>query len=612
MGRDHSHDHTAAHVAGFRLTLAAYCGPAAIVAATIAMLVWSWGTWPDVLVDFGRELYVPWRIVSGETLYTDIAYFNGPLSAYFHALLFLIFGVSLRTLVIANILLALLLTWLLYRVLRAIAGALGAAVGCLTFVLLFAYAQVDRTGSYNYVCPYSYEMTHGLLLSMAAIQCVLIFQRRHTAWVATCAGLLVGAVFLTKAEVFLAAFTATSIGVFASILLYERGWTRRARLMGAYLGGLLCFPLGAFLFLAASMPLDKALVGALGPWVHVLNSELTSARYYRLITGRLYLDQNLRIMATWICYYALAAAPALGCAYLLRRRPRLAAYGAAVLAVIYAYVLYSRVSPVLWSYAFRPLPAATAAIVLVSGVTLIRRRRDPQAAAPVVVCLTLAVFALVLLAKIALNTRVSHYGFVLSMPATVLLFVALTVWVPEAINRRGGCGLLFRGAAIGMGLAAAAAHLTVAGANIKTKDTRVGSGGDAFVTDSRGGPVNTVLNELQAKMAPGQTLAVLPEGVMLNYLLRRSNPTPYFNFMPPELIMFDERRMLAAFQADPPDFVALVHKDTAVFGVRFFGRDYGLKLSEWIVENYQLEGIAGDMPLNDEKFGIALLKHSGP
>lgn len=37
----------------------AYCGPTTVAATTLAMLVWSWGTWPDVLVDFGRELYVP-------------------------------------------------------------------------------------------------------------------------------------------------------------------------------------------------------------------------------------------------------------------------------------------------------------------------------------------------------------------------------------------------------------------------------------------------------------------------------------------------------------------------------------------------------------------------
>ena len=70
-------------VAGGRLA-----GPLTIALAGAAMLAWTWGTWPNVLVDFGRELYVPWRLTEGEVLYRDIAYFTGPLSPYLNALWF--------------------------------------------------------------------------------------------------------------------------------------------------------------------------------------------------------------------------------------------------------------------------------------------------------------------------------------------------------------------------------------------------------------------------------------------------------------------------------------------------------------------------------------------
>ena len=58
----------------------------------------SWGAWPDVMVDFGRELYVPWRITLGEVLYRDLEWFNGPLSQYVNALWFRLFGVGAWTL----------------------------------------------------------------------------------------------------------------------------------------------------------------------------------------------------------------------------------------------------------------------------------------------------------------------------------------------------------------------------------------------------------------------------------------------------------------------------------------------------------------------------------
>jgi len=81
----------------------------------VTMLSWSWGTWPDVLIDFGRELYVPWQLATGKILYADIAYFNGPFSPYLNSLWFRLFGVSLRTLVTCNLAILALLTVLLYQ-----------------------------------------------------------------------------------------------------------------------------------------------------------------------------------------------------------------------------------------------------------------------------------------------------------------------------------------------------------------------------------------------------------------------------------------------------------------------------------------------------------------
>ena len=47
----------------------------------------SWRRWADVLVDFGLQLYLPWRISEGDVLYRDVLYLaGGPLSQYFNAL----------------------------------------------------------------------------------------------------------------------------------------------------------------------------------------------------------------------------------------------------------------------------------------------------------------------------------------------------------------------------------------------------------------------------------------------------------------------------------------------------------------------------------------------
>jgi hypothetical protein len=108
---------------------------------------------------------------------------------------------------------------------------------------------------------------------------------------------------------------------------------------------------------------------------------------------------------------------------------------------------------------------------------------------------------------------------------------------------------------------------------------------------------------------PGSTLAVLPEGVMVNWLLRSHNPTPFVNFMPPEFLLFGENRIVESFERAPPDYVMLIHKDTSEYGLPFFGPDYGTRLASWVQERYEPVRLYGDPPLlPGSRFGIRVLR----
>ena len=68
--------------------------------------------------------------------------------------------------------------------------------------------------------------------------------------------------------------------------------------------------------------------------------------------------------------------------------------------------------------------------------------------------LTLLVFSLGLLPKILLNVNLTHYGFGLALPGTLLLLVALIDWVPALLSRLGGSGWFFRAAVLAVLVAA--------------------------------------------------------------------------------------------------------------------------------------------------------------
>ena len=135
----------------------------------------------------------------------------------------------------------------------------------------------------------------------------------------------------------------------------------------------------------------------------------------------------------------------------------------------------------------------------------------------------------------------------------------------------------------------------------------VGSGPDAFFGDRRCQLVVPLLEEIRQRVRPGETLCVLPEGIMINYLTRIESSVPFDCFIPFVLQMFGERRILDSFQVRLPDYVLLFHRDTAEHGPRLFGRDYARQLSSWVTEHYRPVAEYGHDPMSEEGDGFILM-----
>ena len=188
-------------------------GGLCILLVGVMMLALGWRKWLDPVVDFGRELYIPWQICEGQVLYRDLAYFNGPLSPYFNALVFKLFGPSLMSLVWTNIAILGLLTLIIYRLLRSVGSRLAAVLGCISFLVMFGLAQFTNTANYNFVCPYSHELSHGLFLSLLSIYLFYRYMLRPAPLLLGLMGLCWGLVLLTKVEVFLALSAALVVAL---------------------------------------------------------------------------------------------------------------------------------------------------------------------------------------------------------------------------------------------------------------------------------------------------------------------------------------------------------------------------------------------------------------
>jgi hypothetical protein len=124
--------------------------------------------------------------------------------------------------------------------------------------------------------------------------------------------------------------------------------------------------------------------------------------------------------------------------------------------------------------------------------------------------------------------------------------------------------------------------------------------------------IDLTVSWLQRNTSPTSTVATLPEGVMVNYLARRSNPTPYAGFTLPEIQAYGESNMVRAYDRTRPDYIVVIHRDSSEYGVNYFGTDprFGLEMMNWVKTNYSTVLLMGHEPLQTNRFGIKILRRN--
>ena len=623
-----------------------------LVVIGTAMLFFSWLKWPDVLIDFGMSLYIPWQLSEGSVLYCDIAWFFGPVSHYFNSWIFGIFGTSLMSLAWTNIVLAAVLAALIYRFFLKTADIFSATASTAAFITMFAFSQyAGEIANWNWVCPYTPEVPHGIILSVCAICAFSRYLKgRNCGLWLFITGTAGGVAALTKSEVFLALLPALAAGIIVQHFVCRRNdaleadagggqaatdgvdhansieeieseapWQTRStvRNTALLLLGMILPVLGFTVYFARYMPINKAISSMALPFSYLFSPSVTSNIFFRRVQG---MDQPLRNTALMLKCFIIYAGVVLvlwGLGSVMRsiRKP---AGTVAWFIVSLAGLLCATpwiIGNIAWLETARGLPLAVLGLAVYFGLRALGQHRDEEQSNRALSLMVMAVFAFLLMGKILLNTIVYRYGFALAMPGVLLAVTALVYLVPARLGGTPAATGYLR--TLGLVLAAAVmlGHVRLAHTLYQVKTLPGGEKPDTFMAfrsevSSRGAEVNKTLQIIKQYIDPSATVVVLPEGVMLNYLARRKTSVPYVNFMPTEFAIFGEQTILEDFKSNPPDYVIYAHKESFEWGYTYFGRDgYGELLYEWVDENYQSVWQTATAPFTDRGFGILIRRH---
>jgi hypothetical protein len=218
----------------------------------------------------------------------------------------------------------------------------------------------------------------------------------------------------------------------------------------------------------------------------------------------------------------------------------------------------------------RVLPLLTVGAAVSFFLTLVRRpARDAAGYARQVGLLALAVLALMFLAKLGLRPRLHHYGFYLALPATLLAVTLAVHSLPRWSATGGGTGILVR--RIGV---VCLALLMLGGwarsyARVQDRTHELATGRDRLLArspavDPRTATVERVLGRLETRPET-ERVAIVPEGAMLAYWLRRELAVPYPVLLPPEVRTYGDTALLASFRSGRPDVIVRIDRDWAEY-----------------------------------------------
>jgi hypothetical protein len=593
-----------------------------IIASFFIMLLVSWRRWTSLLVDTGREMDLPLRLLRGELLYRDIHYLYPPLSPYLNALLYRVFGVQLETLNVSGVLCSLGIVALCYAIARRILNEWQATLATMAVVVWCIFKPEG-----NLIAPYSFAALHGMMLSLGTLLVTLRYGEERRWREVVLAGLLIGVAGMTKQEFALTAAVTWSAGV---LFVHRHEWKALCLrlLVAASIAIVIAAPVYAYFLARVGW---QTLIGD----CHLLYTGIpASLKFYN--AARTGLDQPFSSLLQMFG----GAAVAMGIASLMvflsalrvGKRALLRACAVTFVACAAAVALILTLSHGRWDGSpLRALPLALVGLMLVHFL-----RRDETR--PQFALFVIATYSLMALIRVVLRVPSGGAFGGYFLPTSLMLIVYLVLEaLPNWFHRRDAefpqrfaekeeeeenarksslrtsaetlrlCGeqmLTHRLRLIGATILCLWLVATMVVFAVRYRKTfpilLQAPHGSLYVTQENAQAAQEALEFLATNSTPNNAIAVVPEGSSLAFLAGRRMPLRHQILIPDFMDAAEEQRAIA--KLSEVKYVLLLNRPMREFGREAFGRDYYQAMGEYLAQNFRVVKVCGE--IKDERLQI--------
>ncbi len=575
----------------------------ALAALFVLLLAASWQRWTQPLIDHGREMNLPTRILAGEQLYADVQFLYGPFAPYFNAFLYRVFGVHLATLHASGAVCAALILLMIYWLARQLMSAWEAALAAGLVLVICALKSTA-----NYVQPYAYAALYGLVLALGALICTVRYaQGRGARWLGW-AGVCTGLALISKPEIAVAALAAAGVALLLGSLSARRVLWRDAAL---FVLPVIAIGGGAYGWILSRVPWrvlvedNHILFSQMPPQLIYFNRHMSGlaqwpSSFWYTVTG-------LGAFAFWAGLIALLGA-------LVSRRGEIAsrsvikrALGAMAVGIIW----WKGLAAIFKVHTdATPLTAALLVLLLVIGMLSWHVWKSWRAGESLPLkhhlLLLITVFSLLSIARAFINVTTTGPYAPFFLPTLLVVYSDLMLRLSSAYfappglarnNARRMMMALFAVLVVGMAINSARRFRAL-------ETYQVSAPRGSFLTEPLiGQPLAEAVRYVQQRTSPGDEVLTLPLATTINFLAERRYPLREEIVHPGFLEGEKEAEAMRRLEAHRVPLILITNLLTTEFRDGVFGQDYNQNLMRWITEHYHPAGRFDSAESRHAQFG---------
>ncbi len=524
----------------------------------VASFALFWLKQANILVDVGREFYLPSQMNKGLVLYKDILNVYSPLSYQLNAILYKIFGENISTLYNFAILNAFAIIFGVYALAREFLDKNYSLLISVSMIALY----VITAGSFNYCLPYTFAAPYAILSFLFSVFCLVKYVKNSDVKYFYLSAFFAGMSLDFKLEYVLYPFVLLYVGLFFKPV-------KKVELLNSIIC-LMLTPLLSILTLILQGASFGDLINAFEIMQKMAKAPSTQF-FYKNYSGFIFnygsILSNFRYLIMAIVMFAIIA---------IREKAshsenKINRYFAGIVSAIVVYLVFI--------YSYKNILFPLSIINFLLFLFCIKKLYENKPLFIMSLCAIVATFKSIFV--FAVNT----YGIF----AAPFLFISCLGMFLYLFDSDEKLNIIAKSIKFNLKFVFIIYLAMIFYTNYNLNVHKIvleTPKGNIVVNRQVGALHRTLIDFLVNNTKPTDRVVILPETPFINFVIDRPTHNFYMCLIPVYTDVFGEQKIISDFKKDMPEYFVLNNRDCLEYGAQYFGLDFAKDIKAFIDSNY--------------------------